>query len=594
MVQFDYNSILARITNSLKSTNSWADILLTGVNQNLLNSIAQEMAYNMTAQEYYTSENWWLKAQNLSSLLVESPVHGYVVPRKVGATGTLYISTDPSIASILTNPNYVPTASPANIPLPQYFQFSNGTYYVCLDSATTLTQGTSYISVAVTEGKHLTVNWISQGLPWETKIINETSLENYQYQLYVNGTVWTRVDSLYTASSTDQVYEINYDPSLTFFTIRFGNGVFGQQLPSGNPIEFDYISTDGINGNITSTNNVTTVVDQAYTSTGLPIEIYVTNPSGIVGGSDYPSIEQVRNTSPLVYQSGDRASSISDYETVIGNLPYIGKVVVWGSVEYNSDNGYSPMQFIPLEQNLVHMALLGPAPSFLPLDTTTENELITYIHNISDPTDLISFETPIVIDINFIVKAYVKNSSYSLASVQGNIDLALQNTYGIANRSFAEPLYNSDVISLIDSVTGVKYHDTILQMIQFYNFATPYTASFTLPAVSSSETLNLTSVSFYVNSVANPTTWTLVGTGNANGGIDGVVGGAWGVATSSGINPATGSGNLILSPPVNADPYDQIEVKVTYESNSADLVTTFRSQIFAYYSSQITMAYASN
>ena len=591
MTQFDYNSILTRIENSLRSSSSWADILVSGVNANLITAIAQEMAYQMTGQEYYTNENWWAKAQNKSSLLVESPVHGYVVPRKIGATGTLYISMDPNLSNIITNPSYIPTGATTNVPLPQYFQFSNGSTYVCLNSATTLTTGTPYLSVLVTEGKHQTVNWLSQGLPWETKVINEASLENFQFQLYVNGVLWTQVNSLYTASSTDMVYEINYDPSLTFFTLRFGNGVFGQQLGSNATMEFDYISTDGINGNITALNNITTVVDQAYSSSGVPVTLYVTNPSAIVGGSDYPSIEQIRNTSPNVYQAGNRASSISDYQTILLQQPTVGKALVWGGVEYNLDHGYPPMQYISLEQNLVHLALLGPGPTYNLLDITTQNNLVTTLHAITDPTDLLSFETPVKIYINFIVNAYVKNSSYSLATVQGAIDTTLQNTYGIANMSFGEGLYNSDVISIIDAVPGVKYHDTTIELIQFLPFGTPFSVVFSLPAVSTAEQIVPSSLKFYVNSVANPTTWSLVATVNSNGTF--IAGIGYTINSNSQVNFATGVGTIIINSGIS-DPYTSVELKIVYQSTSSDLTTTARSQIFQYYSAQYTMNYAIN
>jgi hypothetical protein len=592
MVQFDFDSIQSRIIANLAATTSWANILITGVNANLIASIAQEMAYNMLGNEYYTMENWWGKAQNISSLLVESPVHGYVVPRKTGATGQLQIG----VSSTFTTP------ASANIPLPQFFQFSNGgTTYVCLDNAVTFNAGLSLLSVNVTEGKHVKVAYSAQGIAWETKQIEEANLENFQYVLLVNGTTWTLVNSLYTAGPTDQVYQIIVDPSLTFFTLKFGNGVFGAKLNYNDAIEFDYLSTDGADGNISSLGNITTVVDQAYDSSGNPVKLYVTNTTSLSGGNGYPTIEQVRVNSPLVFQSGDRASNIADYEQIIGALPYIGKVSVWGSVEYNADHNYDPWTFIPLDQNVVHLALLGPGPTYATLTTATQTELIAAVHPLSDPTDLINFENINIVNLVFNSSVFVANAQYALPTVRSAVITKLQDTYGIANMSFDESIHNTELDAVISAVPGVKYHETTVQILQFGSFTSPFVAPLTLPILP----INLTTVSIYINTVADPTTWQLLCTFNANGQPTGANNTSTGgtdfsqtgcISTSTSIDPNTGLGNLVYVPslavPARVDSFSSISIKIVYSSSDQDILTSSRSEILQFYSANVTTAYA--
>lgn len=571
-VAFDFNNIKQRILNNLASKTEWSSFLDYGTASLLIDSIAQELAYEIQYKEYLTNENAWALARNKSSLLVEAPVHGYEVPRKVGSVGTLKISTSENFNTPPTN----------NVPLPKYFQFSNGDTFVVLDNNYVLTTGDNYIEVTAKQGKAKTLTFQALGNLFETKDIIDDSIENSLYDLYVNDVRWTKVSSLFEYSGSDLVYELKTDPTFNKVTLKFGNNVFGKKLNLGDVVLFQYVSTLGKNGNISSINNIEIVESQAYDNLGNPVDLYVTNTTAFAGGKDFPTLEEIRVLSPKIYQTGSRASTRDDYETIIGQLDYISKVLVWGAYETNVDNNNDPWTFIPTEENVVHIAALNVLYDNL----TAQQKLNTTnnIYQLSNPTDILQYELVEKINLIFNVNAIVKNSSYVLSQVKSNIENTLINNYSIENINFGVNIYSSDLIRLIDEVEGVRNHNMVVQIKKDLLFDVPYIINVNLPVYP----LKGTSLKFYIKEVSQlDSEYVLLATTNANGVITGS--GIYNTNGSS-INVASGLGTLIVSAGLTL-PFSQYNVKAVFESDSLDLILNKRNFIFKYDSSNITVTY---
>lgn len=571
-VAFDFNNIKQRILNNLASKTEWSSFLDYGTASLLVDSIAQELAYEIQYKEYLTNENAWALARNKSSLLVEAPVHGYEVPRKVGSVGTLKISTSENFDIPPTN----------NVPLPKYFQFSNGDTFVVLDNNYVLTTGDNYIEVTAKQGKAKTLTFQALGNLFETKDIIDDSIENSLYDLYVNDVRWIKVSSLFEYSGTDLVYELKTDPTFNKVTLKFGNNVFGKKLNLGDVVLFQYVSTLGKNGNISSINNIEIVESQAYDNLGNPVDLYVTNTTAFAGGKDFPTLEEIRVLSPKIYQTGSRASTRDDYETIIGQLDYISKVLVWGAYETNVDNNNDPWTFIPTEENVVHIAALNVLYDNLTVQqklNTTNN-----IYQLSNPTDILQYETVEKINLVFNVNAIVKNSSYVLSQVKSNIENTLIDNYSIENINFGENIYSSDLIRLIDEVEGVRNHNTVVQIKKDLLFDVPYIINVNLPVYP----LKGVSLKFYIKEVSQlDSEYVLLATTNANGVI---IGSGIYNTNGSSINVASGLGTLIVSDGLTL-PFSQYNVKAVFESDNPDLILNKRNFIFKYDSSNITVTY---
>jgi|WetSurMetagenome_2_1015567.scaffolds.fasta_scaffold03945_4 hypothetical protein len=572
MIKFDYDSVKDRIVTSLSTKSEWAQLLEYGVDMNLLESIIQELVYETQYKEYLTYENWWSLARNKSSLLVEAPVHGYVVPRKKGSFGYLKVSISKTFS-----------APPSNaIQLPKYFQFSNGSTYFLTDQINTITTIDNYVVIRAKQGESKSIQFSAVGSQFETKEIIDANVDNDLYDLYVNDVLWTKVNTLFDYTANDLVYEIITDPSFSKVTLKFGNDVFGKKLTAGDTVLFQYSSTLGKNGNVGSLDNVTIVESQAFDNTGTAVKIYVTNTTAFVGGEDYPSIEEIRDLSPKVYQTGDRASSVDDYLAIIKQFNYISKANVWGVYTTLKDDNLDPWTFIATQENVVHTALLNAA--FENLSNAEKTQIIDDLHTKNDPTDIIQFETVEKIRLLFYVDAIVKNSSYNLSEVKGYIEDALINNYSIEYTDFNGNIYYSDFETLIDSVVGVRNHNSYILSLKETEFSERYICGFNLPMYP----IQGNSVEIYIKEKTQPSTsYVLMATSDANGIITGETGYN---TTGSSINLVNGNGILLVNSGLSL-PYTSYDIKFVYGSSRDDLILNKRYHIYAYEASYITVSY---
>ena len=91
---------------------------------------------------------------------------------------------------------------------------------------------------------------IANGYNLETIHISTTELFDRQYvEVKVNGETWTEVGNLYdmTENGHEYILQIGYDNS---FDIMFGNDIYGLKLTKGDTITVDYLTHDGVLGNI--------------------------------------------------------------------------------------------------------------------------------------------------------------------------------------------------------------------------------------------------------------------------------------------------------------------------------------------------------
>lgn len=578
IISFDYQSILNRMLTNLKGKSAWAEFLNYGVAENLYAPIAQEMAYQMGYGEYETVENMWSKARNRSSLLVQSPVHGYKVPRKKGATGELEISTSKNFDEVYSGG--------VNIQIPKFFEFSGNDIYVVSALTYTLSPSAESIKIRCKQGEYKSVFFLANGDIYETKEISDNSVDNDFFELYVNDVLWKCVDTLFESSGEDLVYEISTKKDLSGIVLKFGNDVFGRKLRTNDRVEFKYISTAGTQGIVYAPYIIDTVESQAFDSNGRPVKLYVRNTSAIMGGEDYPSLETIRTLSPRVYQTGDRASNVDDYITKISQFSYISKVNVWGAYETLLDEGKDLWEYISSDQNVVHLALLDL--SYENLSDAEKTQVIKDLHAKCDPTDLISFETVTKIPLVFNVDATVKNSSYSLIQVKTNIETTLKDAYMIENMDFGVNIYNSDFVSMIDSVEGVRNHiSSILLKEDNIMFSYSYFLQFSLPIYP----IDYRKFSIYIEDTTeeNPE-YRLLAVSDINGSIVGVEGYNTG---GSEINLTNGKGKLIVNSGLTKF-YEDYRLRIMYASESIDLLLNNRADIFTYDSSDITVKYPSN
>lgn len=573
-IAFDFQSIKNRIVQNLSSKSEWATFLSYGTIDNLIDCIANELSYEIQYSEYNTMENWWNLARNRSSLLQMSPMHGYIVPRKRASVGTLRISASKNFD----------TPYSKNIIIPKYFQFNGGGLYVCAHNNYILASNENYKDIDCIQGESKEVSFLAEGFQYEEKIIYDDSIENDFFTLTVNGIEWKCVDSLFSYNSNDQVYQIITLNDLSGIQIRFGNDVFGKKLSKNDEVVFKYISTKGSDGNIYSTNIIKSVKSQAFDSSGESVKLYCTNLSTFVGGNDYPSIDEIRELSPKVYQTGDRASSKNDYETILKTLNYVGKVSVWGAYEYLIDHNLDPWGvIIPSDENVVHFAILD---SNYQIISENQKKMITEIlHEICDPTTLFKFETPNTIPMIFHINATLSSLSYTTAEIESKIQDTLMNTYGLNKMNFGDDVYDSDYIRLIDEIPGI---DNLTSYIELYKemfiFTESYYGTFELPI----HPIEYSSVKFYIKDISlENSEYEEFANCDANGNIIGL--GTY-ITTDSFLNLDNGKGNLLIHNVLTSD-YHNYLFKISYQYIERNIKNENRANVLYYDNAEIELNY---
>lgn len=576
-VLFDWASIKERILTSLSGKTEHSEVLNDSATIKFVEAIAEEQENEVLYYEYNTMENNWELAQNKSSLLTESKVHGYVASRKTGAVGEVTYGISEAFTTMPTK----------NIDLPKYSQFSDGgdIAFVTISNEI-LTTGSGSIDLSVVQGIAQTYSFIATGTENETFEIENDSIENVYFDLYVNDVLWTRVDTLYDYDSTDQVYLIKNLANFSGVRIETGNNYNGKKLTSGDIVVFKCVQTLGDDGNILGSGTITSVDSVIYYTDGtLVADNYCTNSSSLTGGLDVAGIEEIRTEAPRVYQTGDRCGGKEDYETLLEQISFVKKASVWGADEVNTDNGDPLWTYISTTDNLVYTAILTEADEGV--SDSQKTSIINTLNPKKPPVDIMTFSEIDIVYLLFTVDAKVTSSFYTLTQVSSAIETNLSNAYDIDTMDFFESIYESDYIALIDNTTGVKYHDSSVKFRKNYDFdSATYNVSVDLPMYP----LTGTSIEVYVKLKSEAdTAYTLIATGESDGDLTAESG--YTLSVGSTVNTSTGIGTFEVTSGLT-DTYSLYDVKFIWSIPSTDLELNDRAHIFSYDSATITTEYA--
>ena len=293
-------------------------------------------------------------------------------------------------------------------------------------------------------------------------------------------------------------------------------------------------------------------------------------------------MEEIRELSPKVYQTGNRASSKQDYISILKQNNRLSKVSVWGAYETLKDRGEDPWGFIETEENVVHLALLigSEYKSFddLPEEQAyiLKNEIVTKLYKLCDPTDLINFESTFKIPMIFHVKGTMTSSAYTTAEVENNIKSNLSSEYGIKNMDFGESVYESDYVRLIDETDGIKNHISHVELykdnITFSSAG--YYCDFELPIFP----INYEEVFVYIkDKTIENSDYTLMATCDANGNLIGADETSY-IMTNSTLDLNNGKGKISVTNGLDA-PYNNYLIKVSYQYDGQNIYNNSRKNI---------------
>ena len=261
--------------------------------------------------------------------------------------------------------------------------------------------------------------------------------EESTLQVFVNNVLWHEVDNLDAAQPTDRVY-ITQTDNQDKVTITFGNGVHGVRLPTGNEnVKAIYRTGIGTSGNV-DIGKITQLVSK-------PLGVKaINNPIAATGGADRETRDQARANVPLAATSLGRIVSVQDYADFARTFAGIGKA----SAAYLSD-GY---------QQVVHLTIVGQDD--IPIDPTSSlyQSLLQSLHTFGDPS------TPLMLAVAdvklLIIGARVSiQADYLFDDVAAALRSSLLDAFSFERRNLGQPVFQSEVLSVMQQVAGVTYVD---------------------------------------------------------------------------------------------------------------------------------------
>ena len=591
VMKFDYDSVLARLKARVLSKLDGENLLLFSTNSAFLEAAAEEFADADMYDEFLTREAVWETAQGYNSIMKQVSFYDYKPHRKVGSTGYIRVSTSKTFDG----------SWGTNITIPKFTQMSGGGLTFLSKESIYLAANANYVDIPVIQGEKTekTIEITSTAYPelrYASIAIKDPDIENSLYSVKVNGVLWTEVNSIRLATSNEDLYyTLQTLSDFSGVEITFGNGVFGKKLEYGDIVTFEYLQTKGEDGNVLSGGIITTVDSSLKDESGTDVELFCTNLYALVGGSDYESVESIRSTAPLSFQTGNRAISSSDYATLIKQTNLVDKVQVWGEKEINEDAGNKPGTYVEASENLIYITGITVDPETgigLPLSESSKSLIREALNDKKGTTDILQFVDTQVVYVTFESEVYISNTKYSSEQVIGNVHNALASEYSLSEAAYKKNLYFSDYYKTIDAAEGVDHHRTTLSFSEFFKFSSAYSVSMNINLAN----IMPGTVKLYIRDTAADGEWSQLGHDNGSGILigdqinpDDPSQGSYDLnsATISYIDGAIG--DVIITYGLN-QPFSNYEIRVDFalqDSEEGDLNLKYRQQLFAYYKDKI-------
>ena len=329
---------------------------------------------------------------------------------------------------------------------------------------------------------------------------------------------YKEVDSLYLSSPNRRVYErrLNEDG---FYEIKFGNGIFGKQLNSGDIVSVNYIESDNeagviskntINGNklyvydslrqrqifndTFANKNETSFINVSNSSL-----ITFNNPQNSTSLSDEETVEQIRLNAPKAFSSQLRLVTESDYEayvnknlanvvnsvTVVNNDSYINEYIKYfydicvdpnkvnrvlinqinfaDACDFNNINIFCVPRFTPTSDGY-YPPYLSESLKNLLVDTTADRKMVSNTVVPRDPIYMafgLGYTDSPDLNLNVLNETYLyivrpNNNKINKDTIASRVAAAITNFFQPSNNRLGQHLSVNTLMNDILSIEGVK------------------------------------------------------------------------------------------------------------------------------------------
>lgn len=284
----------------------------------------------------------------------------------------------------------------------------------------------------------------------------------------VNGIAWARVDNLFAAGPQDRVYTLQTSSDGTTW-VCFGDGTNGARLPTAaENIQADYRRGIGAAGNL--------LPGQLSLALSRPLGLSsVVNPVAATGGGAPETLEEARLSMPYPMKTLGRIVTVQDYEDFVRASAGVAK----SKADWLWDG----------HRWIVLVTIAGPNGATIPVTTPAYKDLLAAMQDAGDdrvPSAIVDFQ-PAFFDVD---ASLTVDPTYVAATVLAAAQAALRVAFGFTARAFMQPVFLSDVISVLQNVAGVVAVDVnaLYRTGTTPNMAAPPSDSLTAAGASASGT----------------------------------------------------------------------------------------------------------
>jgi len=248
-----------------------------------------------------------------------------------------------------------------------------------------------------------------------------------------SSTTFTFSDNILDVKNTSNVFFV--EESLNGqYEVRFGDGVVGKQLTSGNIVRLNYIAASGPAANGIKSFTPPSV----FIGSGESVSLSLVSESS--GGSSQESVDSIRFNAPRFNATRNRAVTTNDYKALILSAnPNVKSVAVWGG-EDNTPPIYGKV-FISLQAR--------------PGLVITQDDKDTLLRETIVPRQPVSITAEFVdpeftyIGLNVGVLYDSKNTTFTEGALQSEVNAELTNYFDTQLNSLDKNFYYSVLSSRI-------------------------------------------------------------------------------------------------------------------------------------------------
>ena len=427
----DYDSLRSELLAKVPQlTDRWTDFNTSDLGVVLLElfcGVGDMLAYYLDAQ---AAEAFLPTARQRQNVIQLCKLIGYRLDAPAAAATTLRFSlTSPLEADLV-----IPARTTASARLD-----GGDVEFETVEEAI-LVRGSLSVDVDSRQGLRKVESSTATGEPNTSIPLNGTQIAQATLSVLIGELAWREVHHFQESGGEDEHFQAETD-GLDRTRIRFGDGVRGAVPAAGAAIRVEYLETLGVSGNLGK--GIVTELTSTVYQNGELVAVTVTNPVPATGGADRESLEHARRQAPAEVRAVWKALTKDDYKALAEGFPGVAKAQVLDVNDCANIRYY--------QVNLAVAPHGGGPPSAL-----LKRDLAAFLESRKVITIEINLFEPDYRQVSIDADAYVY-AGEDLKLVRRRIEQALADYFDFELMSFGQLVPTSDLIALLDGVSGVSH-----------------------------------------------------------------------------------------------------------------------------------------